>query len=347
MDRTTNWHSQLAAYGARIDSNGLVSDFGDRAAELRALQDGSVLVPLTDTGVIEVTGEDAQKFLNTQLTSDVTQVTPNTAQYSGYCTPKGRLLATLLVCLHGSDYLLVLPREITESVAVRLQRYVMRAKAKVTVASDSYALLGIAGLHSAASVASGIGHPPKQPMETERYGAAGLIALPGNRYLLLCARDQVDEQWNALSRQAVPAGGPAWDLQGIRAGIATVTAATQEAFIPQMFGLENFGGVSFEKGCYPGQEIVARTQYLGNLKRRLYFGHSDQSLAPGDAILNRDNGKTVGTVTDAAPAAKGDWEFLAVLQREAMESAIALGSTREQQVRIERPAADIVAEDHP
>jgi hypothetical protein len=112
-----------------------------------------------------------------------------------------------------------------------------------------------------------------------------------------------------------------------------------------MLGLENFGGVSFEKGCYPGQEIVARTRYLGDLKRRLYYGRSDQSLAPGDAILKRANGKTVGSVTNAAPTADGDWEFLAVLHRDAMEPGIALTSAREQLVQIERPVVGFVTED--
>ncbi len=345
MDTTTNWNSQLAAYGARIDGNGLVSDFGDRTAELCALQDTAVLVPLTRTGVIEVSGEDAQSFLNTQLTSDVMQVTPSVAQYGGYCTPKGRLLATFLVCLRGSDYLLMLPREITESVAARLQRYVLRAKVKVAMASDRYALLGIAGPQSASLIARGLGQPSSHAMKVVVYGAASLVTLPGSRHLIVCGRDQVDELWNALSKQATPAGAAAWRLQCIRTGIATVTAATQEAFIPQMFGLEKFGGVSFEKGCYPGQEIVARTRYLGNLKRQLYYGSSDQSLAPGDAILNSGNGKTVGTVTDAAPAPEGGWEFLAVMQRVATEPAIVLMSSREQLVHIERPVAGFVADE--
>ncbi len=343
MDRITNWHSQLAAYGARVDSDGRVSDFGDRTAELLALGDTAVLVPLTHIGVIEVSGEDAQTFLNTQLTSDVTQVTPTAAQYSGYCTPKGRLLATFVVCLRGNNYLLVLPRDIAQSVAARLLRYVLRAKVKIEVASDRYTLLGLAGPQSGSSVAAGLGQPPSGEMEAVQHGDASLITLPGNRYLVICGGDQVDEQWNTLSAHATPAGAAVWELQGIRTGIATVTTATQAAFIPQMFGLEIFGGVSFEKGCYPGQEIVARTQYLGNLKRSLYYGRSDQLLAPGEAIVDTASGKTVGTVTNAAPAPDGAWEFLAVLRREALQQGTVLGSTRDQTVHIERLVADFVA----
>ncbi len=347
MDRTTNWQSKLAAYGASVDNNGLVSDFGDRMTELRALQEAAVLVPLTHTGVIEVSGDEAQTFLNTQLTSDVTQVTTNAAQYSGYCSPKGRLLATFLVALRGSDYLLMLPREITESVAARLKRYVLRAKVKVETGSDDYALLGIAGPQSASVVGQILGQPPANPMQTAAYGATTLVTLPGRRHFVICDREQVDEQWNALSKQATPAGVQAWELQSIRAGIASVTAATQESFIPQMLGLEKIGAVSFEKGCYPGQEIVARTQYLGNLKRQLYYGRSDQLLDPGDAISSSSNGKTAGTVTNAAPNLDDKWEFLAVLQREAIEAGMSLTSTREQSIHIDQPAADGVTEGRP
>jgi tRNA-modifying protein YgfZ len=269
MDRTANWKSQLAAYGASVDDNGLILDFGDRTAELRALQDTAVLVPLTQIGVIRVSGDDAQTFLNTQLTSDLVQVTENAAQYSGFCTPKGRLLATFLVCLRGSDYLLMLPREITDPVAVRLQRYVLRAKVKVEIGSDDYALFGIAGAQSASIIASVVGQPPVRPMAVADCGAATLVTLPGRRHLVICDSSQADEQWNALRKQATPAGVQVWELQSIRAGIASVTAATQESFIPQMLGLEKLGAVSFEKGCYPGQEIVARTKYLGKLKREL------------------------------------------------------------------------------
>lgn len=347
MNRTTNWRSKLAAYGASVDNNGLVSDFGDRMTELRALQEAAVLVPLTHTGVIEVSGDEAQTFLNTQLTSDVTQVTTNAAQYSGYCSPKGRLLATFLVVLRGNDYLLMLPREITESVVTRLKRYVLRAKVKVEVGSDDYALLGIAGPQSASIVGQVLGQPPANPMQTAAYGATTLVTLPGRRHFVICDREQVDEQWNALSKQATPAGVQAWELQSIRAGIASVTAATQESFIPQMLGQEKIGAVSFEKGCYPGQEIVARTQYLGNLKRQLYYGRSDQLLDPGDAISNSSNGKTAGTVTNAAPNLDDKWEFLAVLQREAIEAGMSLTSTREQSIHIEQPAADGVTEGRP
>jgi len=343
MDRTTNWQSQLDAYGASVDNNGLVSDFGDRMTELRALQEAAVLVPLTHIGVIEVSGDDAQTFLNTQLTSDLAQVTANAAQYSGYCSPKGRLLATFLVVLRGNDYLLMLPREITESVAARLKRYVLRAKVNVEARSDGYALLGIAGPQSASIVGQVLGQAPANPMQAAEYGATTLVTLPGCRHFVICDRDQVDEQWNALSKQAIPAGVQAWELQSIRAGVATVTAATQESFVPQMLGLEKIGAVSFEKGCYPGQEIVARTQYLGNLKRQLYYGRCDKLLDPGDAISNSSNGKTTGTVTNAAPNLDDEWEFLAVLQRESIEAGISLTSTQEQSIQIEQPAADIVA----
>ena len=343
MNRSTNWHSQLVAWGANSDSNSRVSNFGDSAAELRALQTTAVLVPLTHLGIIEVSGKDAQSFLNTQLTSDVVQVTPESAQFSGYCTPKGRLLATFLICQRGSDYLLLLPLEIAEATAASLRRYVLRAKVDIALATDAFSLLGIAGPQASTAVTGGINTPGSKLLEVVTYDAVNLITLPGNAYLAICSEDKTAEHWSALRKQASPAGADAWELQSIRTGIATVTANSQEAYIPQMLGLENIGAVSFEKGCYPGQEIVARTQYLGNLKRQLYYGHSDQALKSGDQILS-GNDKTVGTVTNAAPSPDDGWEFLAVLQRDAIEAGSALRSEHSQSVRIDRLAADLVSE---
>ncbi len=347
MDRSTHWQSQLAAYGASIDADGVVSHFGDRKAELRALRDTAALVPLTNTGVVRVSGEDAQTFLNTQFTSDVVQVSAGAAQYSSYCTPKGRVLATFLICLYGSDYLLILPQEIAESVAAGLKRYVLRAKVKIAAETESYALLGIAGPQSASVADSVIGKPQVQPMQVAPYGAVSLITLPGEHLLVICDRNNVDEYWRALDKEATASGVQVFELQGIRAGIATVTTATQDSFIPQMLGLEMIGAVSFEKGCYPGQEIVARTKYLGNLKRQLCYGYSDNMLAAGDTISMISDGKTAGTVTNAAPNLEGQWEFLAVMQGEALQTQASLGSANGQSVRIERPVAQIVAENDP
>lgn len=343
MKTIADWHSLLVSQGARMDETGAISAFGEDTSELRASRDIAAITPLTDTGIISISGEDAQAFLNTQLTSDVRRVTAESAQYSGYCTPKGRLLATFIVVLHDGEYLLILPSAIAESLSTRLQRYVMRSRVKVQLSSDQFALIGVTGSRSASTVTECLGIPLLRPLELAQKNSLSVIALPRDRQLVVCGLEHIEQTWDLLRSIATPAGANAWILQGIRSGIGSVTVATQEAFVPQMLGLDLLGGVSFDKGCYPGQEIVARTQYLGNLKRRLYFGRSTQLLVAGDGIVDAASGKTVGTVTDAALATDGRWEFLAVAQREALESADKLTSTRGQPVVVERPVADMIA----
>jgi folate-binding protein YgfZ len=335
VKRTSDWHAQLIAAGANFDDQGLVTDFGDPDAEAQAMRDSAIVTPLTGSGLISVSGDDASSFLNAQLTSDVGTVSAGRAQYSGYCTPKGRLLATPLLFSDSNAHWLLLPGELAEPVTARLQKYVLRAKAKLEVASAAFAVFGVTGARSAMAVADGLS-AQQQEFDVRHDEHTSLIALPGGRYLLICSVDHAAAGWQKLTAHARPAGSRWWELQTIRSGIATITAATQEMFTPQMVALDARGGVSFEKGCYPGQEIVARTRYLGDVKRRLYHGFSTQPLSPGLTITGGEDDKTLGTVTNAAQAAAQEWEFLAVLQRDAVEADLQLRVRDGDSIKIER-----------
>jgi len=324
MELTIDWHNTLAAAGARTDATGVVTGFDDPVAEGQAAAESAVVVPLSGTGLISVSGADAAAFLNSQFTSDVTCVSSSRAQYTGYCTAKGRLLATMLLFVHADAFWLSLPAELATSIAQRLQKFVLRAKAKITVSNADLAMFGVTGPQANTRLAKALTSPAAQAFEIRHERGTALITLPGNRYLVVCQAEQASAMWLTLSAQARPAGWNWWHLETIRSGIATVTTPTQEAFIPQMLALETFDGVSFSKGCYPGQEIVARTRYLGDLKRHLYYGRSAASLAAGDSILEDSSGSTVGTVTDAAENAEHGWEFLAVLQRDAVSAGMYL-----------------------
>jgi tRNA-modifying protein YgfZ len=326
MDRMSDWHTQLIAAGANFGGDGLISDFGEPLDETAALKDGAAVVPLMKTGLISVSGEDALSFLNAQLTNDVGAASASRAQYSGYCTPKGRLLATMLLFAQDKDYLLVLPEEIAQPVAARLGKYVLRARARLDLRGPGIAMFGVCGARAPVAVADGLSLPGMDAdfriCRTDDGVTA--VSLPGNRTLVMCQAADAASTWQNLLANARPAGSHVWALQTIRAGIATIAAATQEMFTPQMVALDTFGGVSFEKGCYPGQEIVARTRYLGEVKRHLYRGRCAQAVVPGTTVVATRDGKSVGTVADAAQAQAGQWEFLAVLQREAVTSNLAL-----------------------
>ncbi len=340
MERISDWQHQLAASGARFDDHGLVTDFGDRDSEGLAARQTAIVVPLTDLGLISASGLDAATFLNSQLTSNIAAVSPHHAQYSGYCTPKGRLLATMLVFAEADVYRLCLPAELTALIAQRLQKYVLRAKVDLRETTADLAAFGITGPRASEALAEALAPPPERSFGVRRQNGVGIVRLPVNRYLVICQADQGAATWRRLNQCMRPAGSNWWHLQTIRSGIATVSSATQEAFIPQMLAMDEYGAVNFEKGCYPGQEIVARTRYLGDLKRRLYHARSDQPLAAGDAVVA--DGKTVGTVTDAAVNEQGEWECLAVLQRDALTADVNLHSASGGAVTVASPATDIL-----
>ncbi|WP_255369974.1 folate-binding protein YgfZ [Roseateles sp. YR242] len=225
-------------------------------------------VRLTDWGVMRAQGEESAKFLHTQLTQDLALQTPEQARLAGYCSPKGRLLATM-VALKPDDQsvLLALPADVLPATLKRLSMFVMRAKCKLTDASAEWAAWGLAGEPAAAWLGASA---PAQAWQVGRFttadGQEALVTrLPDDgrlpRFLLLQAA--------AAPAPALPALDLAdWQGLDVRAGLAWVRGATVEQFVPQMINLELVGGVNFQKGCYPGQEVVARSQYRGTIKRR-------------------------------------------------------------------------------
>ncbi len=314
MNPETSWKALVAAVGGSIDGDA-VQHFGAPGDELAAARDGAAVVPLTQLGVLRVAGPDARAFLQSQLTSDLEQVSPTAAQLSGYCTPKGRLLATFLLVLHGDGYRLVLPRSVAVPLETRLRKYVLRSK--VSIAADDIPLLGVCGPSAHAALSQVFPSPPRLPLEAAQHREASVALLPGDCFLLLIDPPRAGDLWARLSRLARPAGEAAWNWRQIRAGVANVLPATQEAFLPQMLGMDTYGAVSLQKGCYPGQEIVARTHYLGNLKRHLTRAFARSATRAGDSLLCSGD-EPAGTVAIAAPSPDGGWEMLAVVRSEAL-----------------------------
>jgi folate-binding protein YgfZ len=162
-----------------------------------------------------------------------------------------------------------------------------------------------------------MGALPERAMHTTA-AASGLIVRVGeDKFVLSVVPERAADVWQSLRGAATPVGAPVWDWLRLGAGIPMIVAATQEAFVPQMVNLEVIGGVSFQKGCSPGQEIVARSQYLGKLKRRMFLAHADREARPGEGVFSADmEGQASGTVVNAAPAPEGGCDLLAVVQVE-------------------------------
>jgi folate-binding protein YgfZ len=219
-------------------------------------------------GLLAVTGADARDFLHAQLTNDIANLPPDRSALAGWCTAKGRLLASFLVIPSRDGFLLQVARDLAPTVAKRLSMFVLRSKVKVADESDSWAQYGI---WDADPGAAGVA-----------WDGDTVVVRVGERRFLKISKAEVDSC--AQSEDA-------WTLQEIRAGRPLISAATQDQFVPQMVNFEALGAINFQKGCYPGQEIVARAQYRGQVKRRLV--HVKTDLKPGEQF----NG---GIVVDSA-----------------------------------------------
>jgi len=278
-----------------------------------------LVADLSDNALLAVTGDDAAPFLHGQFTNDVKALAPGRAQWNGWCSAKGRLLATFLLVRRADGFLLMLPAEIAGAFAKRLAMFVLRSKVRIDDVSATLGRYGITGDGAQAFVA---GQWPSTPAPLEAVESEGsfAIGLEGTRYLAWAAESS---PVGALLRDAASAGArERWDREAIDSGVATIVAATQEAFVPQMANFELVGGVSFQKGCYPGQEIVARTQYRGILKRRMAVAHveGEGRPAPGDSVYSAAFGdQSAGTVVNVAPAPGGGFDLLVVAQIESLD----------------------------
>ena len=272
-------------------------------------------VDLSAEGLIAVTGDDVDVFLQGQLTNDIRKATPHLAQYSGMCSPKGRLMANFLIWRRDAAVLMQLPESMQASIQKRLSMYVLRSKATLSDARMLWRRVGVAGPSAAALIADLCGGAPDQPMSVVHTKSTTVIALDAQRFILMLPLDGTETCMASLSQRASAMSVAQWQWLMIQAGLPVIEKVTQEQFVPQMVNFDLTGSVDFKKGCYTGQEIVARMQYLGRLKRRMYRVHADTALAAGDEIFSADmEGQATGMVVNAQSSPQGGWDALAVVQ---------------------------------
>ena len=274
------------------------------------------IAPLTQFGLIQCTGEDAQSFLQGQLSCDVNAVRPDSAIYGSYNTPKGRMLATFLLWRDETGYMLQLPRSMCESTRKRLALYVLRSKVKLLDVSDEYALLGIAGVGATSQLERLFDTLPPAALSISIGTDARLLRLDSERFQVAASRSRCSEIQKILSNHLPLLSTNDWDWTNIQSGIPFITPQTQDQFVPQMANLDLINGVSFSKGCYPGQEIVARMHYLGKLKQRMYLAtlHGEDMPQSGDKLFSLESGEqATGMIVNTASAPDGDIAVLAVM----------------------------------
>ncbi len=313
------WKAFLENKGAEL-ADGRVDTFGNPERELRMVTAGDVIADLSHFGLISAHGEDAAGFLQGQLTNDIRNVTGTHSQLSAHLSPKGRMLANFRVFTHDEAFYLLMPREQVEAVLKRLRMFVLASKVSLEDASDTFAHFGFSGPKAETELREHLGGVPDQPDDTLVQGEITVVRVPGPhpRFELFGGLEAMQNLWTVLDVRAAPVGASCWALLDVLAGIPTIVPETADEFVPQMANLQLIGGVSFTKGCYTGQEIVARTEHLGKLKRRMYRAHADVEDCPGPGEpVYRGGGEgaqSAGKVVNALPSPEGGCELLAVVE---------------------------------
>lgn len=271
------------------------------------------IATITHLGVIRVQGDDAASFLHGQLTNDFALLDMQHARLAAFCSAKGRMQASFIGFKRAADdILLVCSRDLLSQTLKRLSMFVLRAKAKLTDASNDFQILGLVG--------DAVPQPASAPWTLQTDGAAHTVHL-------YPAAGQARALWVAPLGTPAPSGAAlnaeTWLWTEVASGVATLSQPLFELFVPQMLNYESVGGVNFKKGCYPGQEVVARSQFRGTLKRRAYWVHAEQALTVGaDVFAANDAEQATGTVVQVAPAPSGGWDALISMQTSSATEAL-------------------------
>ena len=314
----TEWQNFLQDAGAEIENNRVIS-FGNPEREQRVLHSGLIICDLSHFGLIAAYGEDAADFLQGQLTNDIRDVSTQHSQLSAACTPKGRMLANFRIFKRDETFYLRLPASLLESILKRLKMFTLMSKVTLEDASQALVRIGVSGPSADEHLGDMISDLPQADDDSCQCNGYTIIRVAGihPRYEIYGELDDMQKLWNHLDVHGAPVGAAAWSMLDILAGIPNIYPETTEAFVPQMLNMQAINGVNFQKGCYTGQEVVARMQYLGKAKRRMFHiqFNTSETVKPGDRLYAADStsGQGPGTIVDAQANADGSYEALAVI----------------------------------
>jgi folate-binding protein YgfZ len=321
--RHQEWHEFIASAGG-VFAQDRVEHFGQPDSQRQLAESRDVLVDLSHLALLEVQGPDAQTFLQGQLSNDIRLVSATRSQLSAYCNPKGRMFGLFRIFQRHDRYYLQLPSTLADAILKRLRMFVLRAKVTLELAPNELQRIGLSGPNAAQMVEDVVGFAPAEINEASTRDDTTILRLPGPlpRFELIAPCLQMKSIWSALARNSTPVGAGPWSWFDIKAGVPAILPGTVEEFVPQMVNLDLLDGVNFKKGCYPGQEIVARMHYLGRLKQRMFLAHveCDQKPQPGAPVFAPDfPDQRAGTVVITEPAPLSGFDLLAVVQLSSVE----------------------------
>ena len=279
----SNWLNFLSAQGAIFLENDKIQ-FPQTNKSLT-----SALYPVPQLSILKITGNDASIFLQGQLTCNIKNLKENNSFFAAFCNAKGRTISTLLIFKQAESFFLVLPTVLKTKVQKKLQMYVLRSDVQLIDANDDYC---ISGLQFSDEQLNHITLPFDDfARESE------LIKLPNSSYLMVATVESSIKQWSDYLKKGLLAqSSSVWNYLAISAGLAWLDDESSEVYIPQMLNLDKLGGISFDKGCYTGQEVVARTHYLGKAKRGLFIAESTAGMVFEENNINNDKGESIGKV---------------------------------------------------
>lgn len=314
--------------------NALLNSAPELSQDLAKAQHQTIISPLLQYGVIAITGNDKATFCQGQFTNDVAKVSADQSQLSAFCSPKGRMLACFRLFCKEEMYYLRLPSAQLPSVLKRLRMFVLRAKVTLSDASEQMLGLGISGADADALMQSVLGiSPPANINQALLHNGLLVLQVPGlrPRFELWGDAATIQTCWQSCHQQATALAPEVWDWLDIQAGIPDVYPATNDEFIPQMANLDQLDAISFAKGCYVGQEIVARMHYLGRLKRRMFrlWLNTDTPPTPGTDLFAPElrGEQSIGKIVRASPNPAGGSDALAVLVLDCAEGSLQLANS--------------------
>ena len=328
-----DWKNYLLSKGAQLTDKELSSGlfrFNDEGEDNSKAMSTDVLCDLSHFSVIVIAGNDARTLMQGQFTNDVAKVSESNSQLSAFCNNKGRMIANFRLFENQQNYFLSMKNDLVERSIKHLQNYILRSHVAIQDISEQLIHIGLSGDNTTdllSSFIDNINTEIDSISHNENYIAIRVAGLKP-RYEIFCTLEHAKTLWDKVSQQAEVVNSSSWEYLNIQAGIPFIDANSSEEFVPQMANMELINGISFEKGCYTGQEIVARMHYLGKLKKRCYKVHIATENKPkaGDKLFaeNARAGQNTGAIIEAGKNPESGYDALAVIQIADTESNLFL-----------------------
>lgn len=328
------WKDFLSSQAAEFKDDRLLNFTDNEINESTTIN--NIVTDLSHLAIIVVSGDDAEDFLYGQFTINIKELHNSHCQFSAWCNPKGQVKTTFLIYRNDNNFSILLPAELKESFVKQLQMFVLRANVNISDKSDELIRIGVQ-MKDESILSSLIDFVPKQPgdvtqgeviMDNDLHCLRIDSAKDAHRFILIGTAARQIELWKELVKQFTPVGTSLWELLDLQVAYPWVTTQTTQKFLPQMLNLDLIGGLNYQKGCYPGQEIIARLHFRGQLKRSLCLATTtlDSQVISGDQLYADDNEQSIGTVINAQPA-NDKYYLLAVIDIDSREKKISLGNS--------------------